>query len=342
VAPFKVYEHTFTLLNVGNSPLTLTQIGERSENFEIDLGGGSVLPGETKRIVAKWTAAPSDDAFHGKALIATNDPTNPIIKLEARGHTKLLLAADPPSLSVSRILPHESSLVETKLVSEFWKSFEIADIRCTLPHVTWKLSPLDKNELGSETSVSGWRLSVTLPPGLPEGPLSELMTIVAKPTGEATTESLESAENSPVERTIALAGQVIRRLSVHGPDIDVTGTISAGTVDSERGYTGMFTVRVNDAEPELPLVDTYTTPSFVEVLWQPYGDKAVAGLYRLQVRVPPQATPAVFQGPTKGKVKLVFAHPRISELDLGIEFVVMKSRSTRKLQTASMGNKSGP
>jgi hypothetical protein len=97
----------------------------------------------------------------------------------------------------------------------------------------------------------------------------------------------------------------------------------------------VFTVRVNDADPNLQLVETYTTPSMIEVSLQPYSDTSTDGLYRLFVRIPPQSIPVVFQGRNKGKVNLVFAHPRISNLELGIEFVVMKSRVPRSSQTAS-------
>jgi hypothetical protein len=321
VEPFRTYTHRFRIQNVGTAPLSLRCTETTSDNFIVDLDECVVPPGKEISILAAWNAQPSDEAFLAKAKIATNDPENPIIRLELLGRTRLLLAANPPSLTALRILPHESRKVETTIVSEHWDSFTIEEVRPSLPGATWVLKRLAPNELIDATAKSGWRLSVTLPPGLPEGTLSEGVTIVARSDRDsASTAELESA---PVERVIPLIGKVVRRLSVYGKDINILGTIEAGTLDQNKGFGASYTVRVNDDDPNLKVIDTFATPPFIEVGFAPFRDTVKPGLYRLNVRIPPNTNPAAYIGANQGKLTILFDHPRISELELGVEFVVL-------------------
>jgi hypothetical protein len=180
---------------------------------------------------------------------------------------------------------------------------------------------------------SGWRLAVTLPGDLPEGVFRERVRIVARPSAATSTEA--------VEREIPLEGKVLRRVAVYGDDIDIYGTIDAGAIDSRDGYERTFLLKVTDEEPKLRVARIETVPAFVEVRVDPYGvgdatdvrgptddDTAparAAGLYRLHVRIPPRNVPAAYQGDNRGKISISFDHPRIKPLELGLDFVVLKS-----------------
>jgi hypothetical protein len=332
IVPYRTYEHKFKIRNGGSAPLQLDSMGTTSDIMQVDLDAASIQPGEERIIVATWDAQPSDREFLEHAIIATNDPANPVIKLELLGRTRLLVAADPPSLTASRILPHESCLMETKIVSEHWDSFTIDEVRPSLAGVTWQLTPIAPADLDVPTAKSGWRLTVTLPAGLPEGPLSGHVAIVARPTLQQSSSAAGAAQtavSTPVEREIPFDGKVVRRLSVFGKDINVAGTIEAGTIDSSRGYEATFTVRVNDTDPQLNVVDTTIYPKFVDVQLEPFSGAETTGLYRLSVRIPPQDVPAAYIGKNRGKLMILFDHPRIAELNLELDFIVKKSVTTK-------------
>jgi hypothetical protein len=124
---------------------------------------------------------------------------------------------------------------------------------------------------------------------------------------------------------------VLSRLAIYGDGINDEGTIEAGTLDPETGYTGTFMLRVNDQEPQLDVTAITAEPAQVAARIEPFVTTETPasrpGLYRLIVHIDPHQKPAVYKGDRRGKLRITFAHPRIKLLDLGVEFVVVKPKS---------------
>ncbi|MEX2317684.1 MAG: hypothetical protein WD669_11070 [Pirellulales bacterium] len=243
-----------------------------------------------------------------------------------KGKTQLELAAEPPIFEVPRAKPHQSTQVESKIVSQAWSAFTIDDIQSSLPGVSWKLEQLDTHVLKQMEVKSGWRMIVTLPAGMPEGNFNEHIRIVARPVVDRSIlDTQDPAIADPVEREIPLVGKVLRQLVVYGDDINVVGTIEAGTLPPRAAYVGQFTLRVNDDLPDLAVTDVVTAPEFIQASLEPYSESGTPGLYRLRVRIPADTPPAAYVGENLGKLTLTFDHPRIKSLELGVEFIVLDS-----------------
>jgi hypothetical protein len=330
VDPGRTHRHAFEVRNNGSAPLKLLKRSTTCKCLTVDIDPNTVDPGRTGKIIVTWEARPSDEDMDQRVTIETNDPANSTIELGLRGKTRMLLGANPAVLTASRIRPDEATQLETKIVSLAWDEFTL-DVEPSLPDMTCKLDRLGSKELKELNAKSGWRLAVTLPPDLPMGNHQERVRLTATPAIEKIdrADPLATELAKPVEREILVLANVLGRMNVYGTDIDAQGTIQAGTMRLGAGYVGNFTVKVNDPEPQLGTVQIAAEPSFVEAHLEPYAGAGTAGLYRLTVRVPPSDVPSAYIGDDCGNITLLFDHPRIKKLKLGIEYIVLGSVQDR-------------
>jgi len=319
VDPFQAYTHRFEVQNNGTANLALVNPHTNCKCLKVEVSEAVVFPGETGFLVCTWDADASQDLFLQRASVSTNDPANSILEFVVQGKARLTLAAEPAELTAPRIQPNQETHLETKIVSQVWSSFQIDEVQPSIAGATWKLLPIDSGELAKMDMKAGWRLVVTLPTGLPTGNLKGSVVVKARPTGEN-----PANLGQPIERAIPLEGNVLRGLAVYGKDVTTWGTIQAGTIDPVKGYEASLTVKVNDAETRLNVIDMTVSPSFVDVRLEPFSETERPGLYRLTVRIPPSEVPAAYVGDKRGKLLLLFDHPRIEQLDLGLEFIVKK------------------
>jgi hypothetical protein len=343
VVPFRSYQHTFTVENSGTAPLTLISNGTTCSCLSIDIDPHTVDPGRTASVTVTWDARATDRDLNQQATIATNDAAHSTIEFSLRGKTRIVLAAEPPSLVAPRIRPAEKTSLETKIVSLEWNAFSL-DVRPSLAGVEWTLEPLEASDLAALKAKSGWRLAVTLPADLPSGALRERIHLTARRIASEADPADEPDHALPqiVQSEIPLEGGVLGRLTVYGQHIDNRGHIKAGTLDARTGFNGVFTLRVNDRQPDLNVTGVTADPAFITARLEPYSKDGNPGFYRLHVEVPPSDVPAAYVGEKHGQLTLLFDHPRITRLELGIEFVVMKSSGTGVERRAAATAQSGP
>jgi hypothetical protein len=343
VDPFRSYLHSFTIQNSGKSPLVLSSKGTTCSCLSVDIDPHTVDPGRTASVTVTWDARATDRDLNQRASIATNDPAQSLIEFSLRGKTRIVLAAEPPSLVAPRIRPMEKTRLETKIVSLEWNAFSL-DVRPSLAGAEWTLDPLPESDLIALKAKSGWRLAVTLPADMPSGALRERIHLTARRIASEAdaAEQPDDAVPEVVEREISLEGGVLGRLTVYGQHIDNRGHIKAGTLDSRTGFNGVFTLRVNDRQPDLNVTGVTADPAFITARLEPYSKDGTPGFYKLHVEVPPSDSPAAYVGEKQGQLTLLFDHPRITKLELGIEFIVMKSSGTGVERRAAATAQSGP
>ena len=325
VAPFQAHRHEFQIRNTGDTPLTLFSNGTTCNCLELDIDPHTVLPDKSATVTVIWEAQATDEEMVQRAAVETNDPTQSVIEFNLRGTSRLILAAEPPVLSAPRIRANQSTRLETKVVSPEWSDFELdalpsnADVSCTL-------KKLEQSELDALKVKSGWHLAVELPPNLPPGIIREHVRLTARRIVDGQVAVAENDQHAEiVEREIPIEGYVLSRLTAYGKDVDIHGSIDAGTLDADQGYQATFTIKVNDNEPNLVVTNITAEPSFIGARLEPYSEAGNPGLYRLHVHIPPSDRPAAYRGEKQGKLTISFDHPRISKLDLGIDFIVKKS-----------------
>ncbi|HTN75620.1 MAG TPA: hypothetical protein VL096_10250, partial [Pirellulaceae bacterium] len=119
------------------------------------------------------------------------------------------------------------------------------------------------------------------------------------------------------------------RISIVGQKINSDGQVEFGTLGYGKGAKTRLKLKVRDQDGDLRLAKINVRPSFVNVTLTPASVEGVTGLYDLVVEVPPDAEPCGYRGDAMGTIDFEFAHPRIKDLQLLVDFSVRPPKETR-------------
>jgi hypothetical protein len=314
--PLTVHEHVFAIRNVGDAPLELTEGPTTCKCTLSKLHQRVVQPGEKTHVVVQWNTG-RDEIYAHSATIYTNDPRNRALRLSIKGAVQTLLRCVPERLVFSRVEPGATPSATTVVYSQVWDEMELEPIEPTTPGMTCTVEELDPAEQETLRARSGRRITVTLPPDLPEGYFTSPLVVRGKPQGGPSEQSAEC--ELPVE------GKVIRRLSVYGPEIDVHGTIDLGRVRQGNTAHVRLMLKLRDPVRDLPVKHMQTKPPFLHVWIEPYQADASKelGLFYLHIEVPKSAPTFRLPPTERGAIHVEFDHPRCTTLDLPVDLVVI-------------------
>jgi len=324
VEPLRTHEHTFEIHNRGTAPLTLAQQGTTCKCLELASVSAVVPPGGIGKVVVAWHAKAAQDVFVQRASVATNDPHHQLLEFKVLGQSLLLVATDPPQLVAPRIKPDESASIDATIFSQVLDEFTVEDLTTSLDGLQWELSPASRRRLTSLNAKSGWNLHVVLPDNLPQGGFRQWLRFRVEPVNHRS-----QIDPDLLSYEVPVQGKVLRRLSVFGESIDFDGTVDLGIVNAKTGAEKVLTVRVHDSDQRLNVTSTTTEPRFVEAHLEQFPGPKDVGIYRLRLRIPPNATPGYYRREHVGKLVLRFDHPRIDSLELGLSFVVPNDGPSR-------------
>jgi len=316
MAPLTVREHAFVIRNVGDAPLELTEGPTTCKCTLFKLREKSVPPGGKTQVVVQWNSG-RDPAYAHSATIYTNDPRSPVVRLSIKGTVQTVFRCTPEQLVFSRVAPDESPSATVVVYSQVWDDIELEPI---VPALEGMICSVDDVEPAAATTLqarSARRITVTLPPDLPEGYFTTSLALRGRPRGGAPDQSAECE--------LMVRGKVIRRLCVYGPEIDVYGTVDMGRVRQGRGAHVRLLLKVRDAERALPVKHIETDPEFLRVWVEPgpVDNPEELGLYYLHIEVPKDAPTFRLPPTRRAMIHLEFDHPRVPTLDLPLDLIVI-------------------
>ena len=263
----------------------------------------------------------------GTRGVTSNTPTMPRSTRTTRAIVLSGCRSRAPCRPCSAALPnnwcsHASCRVRhlrppTVVYSQVWDEMELEPILPTDNGLTCTIDEIDPGQKEALRASAGRRITVTLPPDLPEGYFHAPLVLRGRPRGG-------SAEQS-ADCELAVEGKVIRRLSVYGPEIDVHGTVDLGRIRQGNTAHVRLMLKLRDPERNLTVKRIETSPSFLRVSIEPHhtSDSVELGLYYLHIEVPKDA-PTFHLPPTeRGLIHVEFDHPRVAALDLPVDLIVI-------------------
>jgi len=316
--PLQEASHAFAIRNDGAGPLEL-RLGSTTCKCTLSKISQRVIqPGESGEVVLTWNSGRKHPYYDHGATILTNDPTRPQLQLRVRGVVRVQLRAAPTEILLPRVEPDQPSAGSCLIYTQLKTPFQIVQVSCTLDGSQVSFQPATPAALAELEATSGYRVDVQLPAGLPQGQVQGMVQIAFQRDGEQTVETIE----------VPLIARVLRRLAIYGPAIDGTGTIDLGVVPQGQGAKQRLLMKVRDEEPLLSVREIVVQPSFVKVQITPYKtETTAAGLYHLDIELPPDAPECVYHGSQLGELRMGIDHPRIPDLTLKIRLAVKRPDS---------------
>lgn len=316
VDPADPIGHAFTVRNAGGSPLLLVRGGTSCDCTMSELPDEQIPPnGEALvRVGMKTVEKPGE--FTQWAKVLSNDPDRQAVVFKIRGTVQTYLAADPPEVVLTNLRRTDVRRGRYFVYSQIWKQFQLTHSSASNPELKCEIEPGIDSDLRVRDAVAGYWCKVSLPPMTKGREMAEWVELSAVGEKPGEKRSLR----------LSLKGNVVYWLTLSGDRLEVGDVLRIGALGAGEGFKDRLTLKIRDEKPELVIRRIETKPAFLRVRVEPFTpDSARIGLYRVEVEIPPDAPPCVYQATEMGEIRIAITKPKEAELRLKVAFAVASS-----------------
>ena len=230
--------HRFEVRNVGGGPLTLRRGSSSCTCTVSDFDGAEgddaattreVAAGAATEVTVQWKGKPPGGPFRQQVTILTDDPRRPEIVFVVEGTVIPTWQAVPSLMALPRITASATERASTTVYTYGDAEPSVQQIAIDHPQAAQFFSlvatPLLAEEIAAETNATGgFRIDVDVKPGLPLGPLRQMVTATFTMPQQVTAEI-------PLEATVG--GDLV----LAGPGWDSSQqALRLGTVSGRKGF----------------------------------------------------------------------------------------------------------
>jgi hypothetical protein len=311
--------HEFEVRNDGDQPLVLTLGTTTCKCTSFAFEKGQLEPGQATKVKLEWTVKTGDPMFEQSAELITNDPQNSPISLTIHGNVVDTVRTDRPQLSLGEVSsnePHTARMrihayrsSELSVVKSEWSKQEQAE------HFEVSFSPLAADELAKEPgALAGVELALTVKPGLPLGPLMQMLRV---------TTNLK--DRDPLE--IPIFGTIVSDVTLVGSGVNTEKLlVNFGNLEQGKMHTKTVFLVVKGPyrdQTELRIENVQPQDELQATLGEPLRDNPKIVRYPLVLEISESALPVVRNSEeTLAQVKLGITHPQVKEMTVRVRYTL--------------------
>ena len=300
-------KHTWNIKNVGAADLELWMEGKPTCSCTIaKLENGQkavVRPGESTAIELEWNTKDFErDNYSQGATFGTNDPDRPTFHLTVAGKVAPAVIVYPtPTIQFPTISNEESHHARLAVFSPDRPGLKLTKLATSKPGlIVAEAAPMTPEEAKQLKTEAGYRVSVEIKPGMPQGAFQEEVVI-------------QTDHPKQPEVKLSLAGIMIGPISV------VPEGLRIPDVSGLKGAQRELTLLVRgDHQTHFEVAHA---PAKLQVAIARDDSPTFKGRYRMTVTVPP-GTPV---GPIKDSIILKTDHPQAREVKIPVNIRVSRS-----------------
>ncbi|MFM1902948.1 MAG: hypothetical protein RLZZ440_848 [Planctomycetota bacterium] len=322
--------HRFEVRNAGGGPLTLRK-GSSScsctvSDFDAESTEGEeprrvVPPGESSLVTVQWKGKPPGGPFRQQVTVLTDDPRRPEIVFVVEGTVLPSWKAVPSVIALPRLTASASEQAATTIFTFGEEAPVVESLAIDHPQAAQFFSlasaPLSSAEVAAEPGATGgFRIEVTVHPGLPLGLLKQTL-------------SARFRMPQPVTAELLFEGSVGGDLVLAGQGWDSSRqALRLGTVSGRTGLkTRLFLTAKGPHRDAVRPTVVETVPETLEVTVgeaKPIGSGGVVRI-PLEIVIPPGSRPVNHicseQAPA-GRIVLATGHPDTPTLSIPVCVVI--------------------
>lgn len=325
-------KHKFLVKNEGQAPLQIKKESSTCQCTGAELDGDAIAPGASAFIEMSWEIRAKVPRFEHSAMLRTNDPEMPSIKLVIQGLIGLNMVTLPDGIWGMGVLNDSDPGVFMGYIgSSVVDHFEIKSIESSSPFIKAEptelfgddLRPVKQLMLANAPSMgpeaveskdllkSAYRIQVTTTERGKQGSFSETLTIVTSiPESEPITVTVNGV-NPGAFQFFPIGG------TRWFPKEQV---IDLGDIDAAKGKKAAILMIARGLIDELKVTQIEVTPSFIKASFEPSGDAANGKQLKLNIEFPAGA-PAQHRTPSDpALITFKTNHPLAEELKLRVLF----------------------
>lgn len=312
-------KHTFVVRNEGEAPLRLGKPKTTCQCTVSEAARNEIPPGGEGTVTLEWKPEGATPEFDKGAVLRTNDPKMPEIRLSVAGTVDEWIRVEPQGTwNVGEVTGDVPAHLSGYLFSRLLDTFAIESITTTNPLLTVEAEPVPPEMLTDYEAKCGYRLRAKLAEGMPAGRISEKVVVktdVKSEDYDEITFQLVGTRRGPIQ-ILPLPG------TKWEPDV---WAIDLGRFPAAKGKSAGVSMFVSGlpAGQELKFESVKTSEPYVTVELK--RDEAFASenrqRYVLTFAVPPGGPVATHR--TKGSVKVESTtnHPEASTMKFFVQFI---------------------
>ncbi|MCI0360616.1 MAG: DUF1573 domain-containing protein [Planctomycetaceae bacterium] len=310
--------HAFQIKNAGDGPLEIS-LGQTTCKCTLGtLAKNKLQPGETTDVLLEWTARTGESQFEQSAEINTNDPQHNPVRLVIHGKVIDTVKPEETAITLNDISTNEVTSARLRVFA-----YDVNDLAVTrhewvkpdnADRLQVSFEPLSAEEVAAGGAKSGVAVLLRVQPGLPLGPLNEVLKV-----------KFNIADQEALE--IPLFGTVISDVSIAGPSVIANrllvnlGTIKAG---SPFKRTVFVTVKGPFREQTgLQLVGVTPEDELRATLGAALRDNPRLDRYPLTIELSPMTRPVARTADENfGHIDIQLTHPQVKQLNIKVRYIV--------------------
>jgi hypothetical protein len=311
--------HEFEVINEGTAPLTIAIGKTTCKCTSFSFAKGTLAPGEKTTVRLEWTVKTGDEMFEQSAELITNDPNNNPLPLTIHGQVVDTVRPDRSQFVLGDLSANEPQTFRMRFYAFLDKEFKVEKHEWVNPAGADRLSveivPLTPEQLTQESgAVAGVEIVLTVAPGLPLGPLHQMLRLTTNLPGH---EPMEMAVTGTVVSDISLVGSGVLsdKLIVN------LGTLTQG---KEHQKTIFVLVKGPHREATAVKIESLDPQQFFHAaLGEPLRDNPKIVRHPLTITIPADAVPVARNGDEAyARIKLGLTHPQVSEMTVRVRYTV--------------------
>jgi hypothetical protein len=313
-------EHSFTVQNKGEKPLTLTMGETTCKCTGSEVQDPTVPPGGSGTVLVKWKGEGVIGEFRHSATILTNDPKNPKITFTVEGELTEAVSIDPGELVMTSLSPRDPVSGQVRIYSLHADNLEITghkfENETGSQQFDVAFEPLAEEALADRKAKSGVLATLTSKPPLPLGPIQHRI-------------SFESNLASKPKLEVSIQGMVVSDISIIGPDWSQSlSVLRLGLIESKQG--AKRTLRIMTRGPhrkEIKFDVAKKVPEFLQVSFGELAEvnQGKATQVPITIEIPKGSPPVNHLGSQlgeMGEILLQTNHPDAKEVRLRVQFAI--------------------
>jgi hypothetical protein len=172
VAQGKKVDHSFTIKNSGDAPLTIGQVSTSCGCTVAEVSSRTVPPGKSSTIKASFNSTNFSGKISKTIYVHTNDPKTPVYNLTIKGNLFELIEVNPKQLNLGEIKVGTKKETTISIENKGTQPITVISAKTAMPQVTAKIlkKKLKKGESGT--------ISVAVTPRASDRFLAGYLTIV--------------------------------------------------------------------------------------------------------------------------------------------------------------------
>jgi len=171
-------KHTFVVRNEGEAPLRLGKPTTTCQCTVSESAQDQILPGEEGTIILEWKPVVETAEFDKGAVLKTNDPKMPEIRLSVTGQVDKPIRVEPEGMwEVGMIEGDIPSDLSGYVYSRLLDDFAIESVETSNPLLTVESEPVGEDVKKQFGAKCAYRLKAKLSPGMPAGRFAEKVTV---------------------------------------------------------------------------------------------------------------------------------------------------------------------